>query len=192
MTVRPATPADRDAVVGTIVAAFAGDPAWAFMLGDDYDRLAPLFADALFGQRVDDGTVWLARDAASVALWEGPGGVPEERRARAWAAFHATAGDDVRDRVAAYDAALEAVTPPAPYWYLGVLATRPERQGQGLATQVLAPVLEQADRDGLACCLETSTPANKAFYAGRGFADAVPVAVPGGPPTWWLTRPASA
>ncbi len=36
---------------------------------------------------------------------------------------------------------------------------------------------------------ETSTPANKAFYAGRGFTEGVAVDIPGGPPTWWLRRP---
>lgn len=188
MTARPATAADREAVVGTVVAAFAQDPAWRFMLGDDYDRLAPLFAGALVDLRLPDGTVWLAQEGTSVALWESPGGVPRERAERVWAEFRAEAGEGTVQRVDAYDDALALVTPREPHWYLGVLATRPERQGEGLASAVLAPVLAWADHDGLPCCLETSTPGNKAFYAGRGFTAAVPVAVPDGPPTWWLTR----
>ncbi len=88
-----------------------------------------------------------------------------------------------------YEAALDAVGPVRPYWYLGVLATHPDHQGRGLATTVLRPGLAAADAEGWDCWLETSTPANKAFYAGRGFTGSVAVDIPGGPPTWWLRRP---
>jgi len=42
--VRTARHGDRTAVTSTTAAAFADDPAWTFLFGDDYDRLAPLFA----------------------------------------------------------------------------------------------------------------------------------------------------
>jgi hypothetical protein len=176
--------------VATVVAAFAADPAWGFILGDHYDRVAPLFAGALFDQRVEQGTVWVASDASSVAMWDRPGGPDPKVRDRAWAAFHGSAGADVEARLASYDAALEAVGPKQPFWYLGVLASRPEAAGQGGATRVLGPGLACADADGLPAVLETSTPANRAFYGRRGFTEAVDVQVPGGPPTWWLIRPA--
>jgi len=93
-------------------------------------------------------------------------------------------------RLVAYKTALAAVCPADPYWYLGVLATHPTRQGEGLATAVLTPVLGEADRDGLACCLETSTETNRRFYERRGFIEPTAVELPAGPPTWWLHRPA--
>jgi len=58
------------------------------------------------------------------------------------------------------------------------------RQGEGLASTVIAPVLALADADSLPCCLETSTPQNRAFYERRGFTYALPVALPDAPPTW--------
>jgi GNAT superfamily N-acetyltransferase len=188
--VRVAQPADRAAVLATVVAAFAGDPCWTYLLGSDYPRLAPLFAGALFDQRVGDGTVWMRADAGSVALWDRPGASEDHGRKGHWAAFDREAGPGPRARLAAYDAALATASPAAPFWYLGVLATHPDRWGAGLASAVIEPGVARADEEGLACCLETSTPANRDFYQRRGFTMAAPVPFDGGPPTWWMTRPA--
>ncbi|MCX6433481.1 MAG: GNAT family N-acetyltransferase [Actinobacteria bacterium] len=190
VVVRPALPTDRAAVVATIVAAFTGDPAWTWLLGADFSRLAPLFAGALFDQRVDGGTVWMTEDAASVSLWDPPGSVDPLVEEAAWAPFHAAAGAGAAARFAAYEGALDRVSPTWSYWYLGVLATRPERAGRGLATAVMAPGLSRADADGLDACLETSTLANRAFYDRRGFVESTLVDLPDAPDTWWLRRPA--
>jgi ketosteroid isomerase-like protein len=55
----------------------------------------------------------------------------------------------------------------------------------------MRPGIQAADSEGWDCWLETSSLANKAFYAGRGFTDAVAIDIPGGPPTWWLRRRSS-
>ena len=96
------------------------------------------------------------------------------------------------ERLAGYKAAVDAVSPAEPHWYLGVLATHPDRQREGLAGAVLAPVLHEADRRGVPCGLETSTEENRRFYERCGFTTASEIALDGGPPTWWLYRPASA
>lgn len=191
LPVRPATASDRPDVLATVVAAFSGDPCWNHLLGVDYPRLAPLFAGALFDQRVGEGTVWMLEDASSVSLWDAPGNPSSAVHDAAWAPFTQAAGEDVRARLAAYDAALDAAAPATPFWYLGVLATRPDAVGRGGATRVLAPGLAAADEQGLDCCLETSTSANVAFYGRRGFVIPTALDLPSGPPTWWLRRPAN-
>lgn len=180
-------------MVRTVLAAFDRDPAWDFMLGADYDRLAPLMAGALFDQRVVHGTVWVCEDGAAVAMWDAPGrhGTDSEERSAAWQEFHAAAGPVGAEPLARYDSALSAVEPSAPHWYLGVLATHPDRWGSGLASAVIEAGIARADQDGLACCLETSTIANRGFYARRGFTQSLTVPIADGPPTWWMTRPAS-
>jgi GNAT superfamily N-acetyltransferase len=190
--VRRAERGDREAVTSSVAAAFARDPAWSFLHGDDYDRLAPLFAAALFDLRVGTGGVWVTDDRAAVAMWDPPRGgrVATVDSERIWDAYRAAAGAPAWDRLTEYDRAVDAARPDTPYWYLGVLATRPERQGTGLATAVMGPVLDRADRDGVDCCLETSTLSNKAFYGRRGFSEVSPVDIASGPPTWWLRRPA--
>lgn len=188
--VRAATPADVDAVSGMVAAAFATDPAWSFIIGGP-DRVAmAAFARTLLVGRIARGTAWVTDDCSAVAMWDRKaldGPVDDDHSAR-WAAFRADVGEDIWSRLEAYDAAVTAVAPERPYWYLGVLATHPDLHGGGLATAVLRPGLSAADADGWDCWLETSTPGNKAFYAGRGFTDAVPFDIPGGPSSWWLRR----
>jgi GNAT superfamily N-acetyltransferase len=192
-TVRKAEPQERAAVVSSVIEAFADDPAWAFILNGEYERLAPHFAGALFDIRLAAGTVWVTDDLAATAMWDRPKPVataaPTDLATRTWATYRVLAGPGAAARLARYNGAIASSTPQEPYWYLGVLATRPSAQGQGLASAVLAPVLTKADRDGLPCCLETSTAGNRRFYDHRGFTDATDISLPDGPPTWWLRRP---
>jgi hypothetical protein len=56
---------------------------------------------------------------------------------------------------------------------------------------VCQPILEQADRDGAPCRLETSNPDNAAFYQRFGFevTDPAFAALPGGPFLTTMRRP---
>jgi GNAT superfamily N-acetyltransferase len=187
--IRQAQRQDRPGVVATVVAAFAEDPGWAFLMGEEYERLAPEFVGALFDLRAPGGNVWVSDDLATVAMWESPSGDDDEQRTKkAWARYVSLAGEEAHERLVAYKTALAAVCPADPYWYLGVLATHPARQGEGLATAVLTPILGEADGLGIACCLETSTLENRRFYERRGFGQASEIVLPGGPDTWWLRR----
>ena len=195
VTIRQAQPEERPGVVATVVAAFAQDPAWAFILGEDYEHLAAHFAGALFDLRVTRRNVWVSDDLAAVAMWDSPGtsddhGDGDSRSV--WSRYRATAGEDGFKRLAQYNDAVAAADPGESHWYLGVLATDPGRRRQGLATTVMTPMLAQADRLGIACCLETSTAENRRFYEGRGFDEATEIVLPGGPTTWWLRRPPAA
>lgn len=55
------------------------------------------------------------------------------------------------------------------HYYLSVLGLRPEVQGQGLATPLITPMLEQADRDRKACYLDTHKEINLNLYRHYGF-----------------------
>jgi GNAT superfamily N-acetyltransferase len=192
--IRKASPDDRTGVVATVVAAFANDPAWAFMLGAEYEQLAPLFAGALFDLRIASDNVWVTEDLAAVSMWDPPekGDDMPGYAASIWTRYRTAAGEGAFKRLTLYNDALDAVSPAESYWYLGVLATDPQRQREGLASAVLEPVLSEADRRGLPCCLETSTENNRRFYEHRGFTQATDVVLPDGPQTWWLRRAADA
>jgi GNAT superfamily N-acetyltransferase len=189
--VRRATPEEREGVAAMVAAAFAQDPAWAFIFGEEYERLAAHFAAALFDVRVASRNVWVTDDLAAVAMWDSPdkGDAAAEHAEGVWARYRAIAGEAALVRLKIYNEAVAGASPAEPHWYLGVLATHPRRRREGLASSVLAPVLDEADREGLACCLETSTAENRRFYERRGFTEATDVVLPGGPDTWWLRRP---
>ncbi len=191
LVIRPALPGDRTGVVATVAAAFAQDPGWAFILGEEYEALVAHFVGAVFDIRVASHNVWITDDLAAVAMWDSPGKSDAEpaHAEGVWAHYRATAGEDAFERLALYNGAVGAASPAEPHWYLGVLATHPQRQREGLATGVLTPTLDEADQLGLACCLETSTADNRRFYERRGFTQATEILLPGGPPTWWLRRP---
>jgi GNAT superfamily N-acetyltransferase len=190
--IRRALPAERPKVVALVTAAFVEDPAWGFLMNDEYERLAPHFAGALFDLRAPCGNVWVSDDLATVAMWDSPSSDDHQPQPaeKIWTRYRAVARERASERLVAYNNALAAAAPADPYWYLGVLGTHPARRGEGLATAVLAPVLGEADRSGIACCLETSTEVNRRFYARRGFTEPTDVALPTGPRTWWLRRPA--
>ena len=99
------------------------------------------------------------------------------------------AGPGERERLEAYEEAANAMMPQGASWYLGVLATDPDRRRQGLASAAIAPVLERADRDHLAAYLETGAPENFAFYARAGFEVTDEVVLPGVPPCGVFSAP---
>ena len=189
-SVRQAESSDRAAVTVTVASAFANDPAWRFLFADEYDELAPQFAGVLFDRRVGCGDVWVTCDLASVAIWDPPeaDGASSAATEHVWDMYRALGRAPVWQRLSEYQHAIDAARPSTPYWYLAVLATRPDRQCEGLATAVMAHVLERADGDGIDCCLETSNTDNRNFYERRGFTEASAVHIASGPPTWWLRR----
>jgi len=188
--IRQALPDERSGVIATVSAAFAEDPAWAFIFDNEYERLAAHFAGALFDVRVVSQNVWVTDDLAVVAMWDPPGksDAAPAYADSVWTHYRAIAGDSAFERLTRYNDAVACASTAEPHWYLGVLATDPERQREGLATAVLKPILGKADQLGIACCLETSTAENRRFYERRGFTQATEIVLPGGPPSWWLRR----
>ena len=172
------------------------DPAWAFMLGADYDRVAPLIAGALFDQRVE------RRHGVGGARMR-PRSRCGTRRALRIRRRGATGRGrrSTRPRAPRCEARLAALrrgprgrAAPAEPLLVPGRAGHPIRDrwpGAAWPRRVMRPGLARADAAGLACCLETSTAGRTAtFYARRGFTRSTEVPIDGGPPTWWLTRPA--
>lgn len=58
---------------------------------------------------------------------------------------------------------------PGKHLYLQWLGVEPSRQGQGLGSAILRPVLKRADGEGLPCYLETFKPRNLPLYQRHGF-----------------------
>ncbi len=166
LTPRPATPADREAVVATVVAAFVHDPAFRYFFPDDetYDAEATAFAGALFDARVGHGTVWMLPGAEAVSLWE-----PPAAAAIAPVLPPIPVSEGAGRRIEAYEQAVHSAMTEEPHWYLGVLATHPDHAGQRLGRAMITPGVERAADDGVPAILETTNPANVELYQRAGW-----------------------
>ena len=56
-----------------------------------------------------------------------------------------------------------------PHWMLSLMGVASDRQGQGIGSLLLQPVLQQADREGLPCYLSTFNQQAVGFYQKHGF-----------------------
>ena len=62
-----------------------------------------------------------------------------------------------------------AATVPEPHWDLWLIAVDRGRQGRGLGSSLLRPMLERLDAAGDRCCLETLDERTLGLYRRHGF-----------------------
>ncbi len=177
--------------------AFFNDPFVTFVLPDTgrRGRILPwLFEKTIrYGQRY--GKVFTTPSLEGIALWLGP-----ERPTIEWMGTVLTglcllplklSGRELQRslRLAKIDHQLHEKSITWRHWYLLVLGVEPSRQGQGVGGALLQPVLAQADRENLACYLETNNEMNLPFYERHGFNVAGHrQASPLSPHTWGMRR----
>lgn len=78
---------------------------------------------------------------------------------------------------------------PMPHYYLAAIGVVPQRQGHGIGSALMRPMLERADQQELHCWLDTHREANVRLYERHGFEVARLVEVPGHPvPVWGMLR----
>lgn len=173
--------------------AFFDDPVaeWAWRQDDLRPRALELFQEIRLHQLLADEEVWTTDDLGAAALWAPPG------RWRKTVAQDAVFGRCFMaprlfarmPLVAAGWFAMERKHPSTPpHYYLAVLGTDPERQGEGLGSALMRPVLEQCDRDGVGAFLESSKERNIDFYARHGFRVIEEIRLLRGPRMWKMWR----
>lgn len=188
-TVRKATRADLDRCAEVLGLAFADYPwtRWCVDSDGHVRRITELQRISLEAVGLPYGSVWVGeRDSGvvSVAVWSDSRVMVDRSvfieladRSRPW---HG-------DRLAA---AIDAETggfgrPTADHLFLETMGTHPDHWRRGFGARVLGPGLEQADRAGLLCALETSTEGNVEFYRSLGFEIVDHRVVDGGGPDVW-------
>jgi GNAT superfamily N-acetyltransferase len=184
---------DREAVATALAAAFFDDPVTTWSAPADRHRPAVLrhFFGCYFDFHVGEGMVFVDPERRGAAVWALPGN------------WKTTAWQDLRiarafphprhwRRAAAVSRGLlglERRHPPLPpHFYLASLGVVSAAQGRGLGSQLLQPVLEICDSDGIPAYLESSKEANIAFYARHGFRVSGEHRLPRGPTIWPMWR----
>lgn len=187
---RRAGAGDVDVLAGVLARAFADDPVMSWVFARDATRVA--WNRRFFRYRLRwllrQEEVYTTEDRAGAALWA----APERWRLGAretlgLARFGAAIGLRT-PRVLRGLAGVEARHPETPHWYLAVLGTEPARQGEGIGSALMAPVLEVCDQDELPAYLETATERNVDFYTRHGFRVMEELSLPDGPRVWLMWR----
>ena len=184
--VRLATAADQVLLETIAAEGFYDDPVMRWVLRDDarrLDQLRSMFGSLVRDTLPDRGQIHVAADA-STAMWRDADFDHHADADSANADAYFEVGryqPDELERLALLDAAMHEAHPREPHWYLNVLSTLPERQGQGLGGAALQPVLQRCDADGVAAYLESTNPRNRTLYRRQGFVDGDEIAVGDGP-----------
>jgi GNAT superfamily N-acetyltransferase len=191
VTVQKARSADVDKLATTLTHAFDDDPLtmWLFPRDEARRRRLPRFFRSLLRASLPFGEVYTADDARCAAIWNPPGTFPLGWRTDAKLGLITTSLVGLRITTCAQGLLYFASHHPKErHWYLQMLGTDPEHQGQGLGSAIMAPVLDRCDRDGERIYLESSKKRNIPFYERHGFVVTDEIQVPHGPVVWAMWR----
>ena len=190
-SVRKATRDDVPAMVEAMAHAFYDDPVFGWLFPDDDRRLTQTRRYFAGRTRIlmRQQEVYTVDGAPAAAMWARPGEWrdPPLEVLRQFATLMPALGRRVPRSLAGLRE-IEERHPSKPHWYLAVLGTRPERQGEGLGSAVLEPVLHECDRLEIPAYLETGKERNVAFYSRHGFQVTERIELPKGPPMWLMWR----
>jgi GNAT superfamily N-acetyltransferase len=158
-----------------LTAAFTNDPVFLHILPVGIrkrtKRIRRIF-DMEIPRGLRSGGGWISVDGDGVAMWSPPGfwEPPALQGLLHLPASFATLG--ARMPVAMRTGTLmQARHPKEPHWYLHFLGTEPARQGRGIGSAVLKPMLDTCDAQGLPAYLEATSERNRSLYQRNGFED---------------------
>lgn len=192
-TIRRAGPGELRGVVVALARAFYDDPCLSWFFPDEGRRLRQL--EALWSLMLRKvylryEETYTTAEAVGAAVWAPPGRSPlgladSLRLAPGWMRIEPR-------RVVPNMRAVQLVESRHPrerHYYLWAIGVVPERQGRGLGTALMGPVLERCDRERVPAYLEASTARSRACYERVGFEAVEEVSLPrGGPPFWPMWR----
>lgn len=188
---RKATVAEARAIAETLAAAFFQDPVigWAWPDQERRLQILPDFFEVMVNVSMDYDLVYATEDLTGAALWVPPTAPePSEEEAEAFAASIRSVAHEFAPLVLQLFAILDEHHPHEPHFYLPIIGTRPEHQGQGIGTALLAPVLQRCDREQIPAYLEATSERNQALYRRAGFRTIGLVPLPDGPALWPMWR----
>jgi ribosomal protein S18 acetylase RimI-like enzyme len=193
-TVRRATQTDVDPMAGQLARTFFDDPVIAHIFRNEDRRLAGLrrfFTTQMRADYLAFGGCYTTDDHSGSAIWAPPG-KPYLTGLRSIAALAPVLPFVVAHLKTTLQLLnlIESMHPKEPHWYLATLGTEPARQGKGVGSSLMRPVLDSCDQEGFGAYLESSKERNVPFYRRHGFEVTREVDLPGrGPKLWTMWRP---
>jgi GNAT superfamily N-acetyltransferase len=192
-TVRKATLDDVPELAKALALAFDGDPPMQWFLPDPATRVerARRLFDVMLRRvhlardhcyTIDDlagGALWVPQGSWRLGVVEQVALLPGMLRVFGRGLGRAQRGLSV----------MESGHPRERHFYLDSLGVVPERQGRGLGSALMRPVLERCDADGVPAYLNAGSVRSRDLYRRHGFAVTEEFSLPdGGPPLWRMWR----
>lgn len=175
--------------------AFQDDPVFGYCIPDQQRRrrVLPAFfrliADLLWPYDEVHVAGPATRPVSGAALWVPPGqpAVPESSGEAFEEGLVEMLGEDA-ERTFEVVALLDEHHPRDDHHYLWFLGVAPERQGEGIGTALLHPVLDRADEQAAPAYLEATSEDNRRLYERHGFVVIDELAVSESPTLWAMCR----
>jgi GNAT superfamily N-acetyltransferase len=174
----------------TLTRAFFEDPVfeWVFPNRDRRRRILPDLFPLYVHAYARHGETYITEDASGAALWLPAGAqlLTENEEAEFGAELEIRAGADA-GRLFELMELFDEHHPEGTYWTLQLLAVDPERQGRGIGSRLIEPVLARCDLEQAPAYLEATTARSVPFYERHGFRTIGEIRVPDGPtlhPMW--------
>ncbi|MEO0439900.1 MAG: GNAT family N-acetyltransferase [Pseudomonadota bacterium] len=154
--------------------AFRNDPFnnWLFASHEAMHRTFEVLARHVYGREGFCQILENEGEDRAAAMWMLPGGnlnTPLRAMPALYGGLFFNGGLAALDRGKAAGEAMEAHHPTKPHAYLFTVGVKETGRGRGLGRNLVAPVLDAADRTGTMIYLENSNPANQGFYNSLGF-----------------------
>jgi ribosomal protein S18 acetylase RimI-like enzyme len=191
--VRRAVAADIDAMAEQLAKTFWDDPVARHLMRNPTRREAGLrayFRTQMKADYIPFGGCYTTEGYTGSAIWA-PAGKPLLTGATGLLTMLPVLPYVARNLTTTVRmlALIEGKHPHQPHWYLASLGTAVDRQGQGVGSALMRPVLDHCDAEGLPAYLESSKERNVPFYRRHGFEVVEEVALPGdGPSIWTMWR----
>jgi GNAT superfamily N-acetyltransferase len=192
-TVRKASAADVPRLAQALARAFYDDPVFQWLVPDDSERARRSergFSLYLRKVYLAHDECYTTDDVVGGALWMPPGTwhLGPLAQLRLLPGMLAAMGARLPQVLRAI-ATIESNHPKEPHWYLPFVGVEPERQGRGIGTALMRPIVERCDDQRLPAYLEATTPRNRTCYERQGFEVTEEFHFPkGGPPSWRMWR----
>jgi ribosomal protein S18 acetylase RimI-like enzyme len=135
---------------------------------------------AFAGKAFSIGTAWCVEGNLGAALWLPPGVKPAEETIAS--ILDESVPQHLMADVNAMFDEMAAYHPSSPHWYLPTIGTVPHLHGRGVGSALMSEALSRCDQEHMPAYLESSNPANAAFYQRHGFEELGVIRVGDSPP----------
>jgi ribosomal protein S18 acetylase RimI-like enzyme len=191
ISARKATKADLPRLVDAMARAFDDDPIANWFAAQDSRRSERIHEFMRLGTEkltFPHGDVYTSDRIEGGALWNPPGTwkMGFLQQLAMLPGFVRVASLKRLPAIMKGLGAVEKEHPHESHYYLLGLGVEPELQGRSIGTQLMAPILEKCDREGIPAYLESSKERNVPLYERNGFKVTKEMVVPAGGPKIWL------